>query len=493
MYTPELPYDVILRNGRVVDGSGGPAFTADVALRGDRIARVGNLGVACAIREIEAKGLAIAPGFIDVHTHDDAALIEHPQMTPKLTQGVTTVIGGNCGMSGAPCSSSGNPPDDLRLIFKSNRVVSPSFDEFARKVRESEPSLNAAFLTGHTTLRLEVMGTDLNRAASPSEVAAMRDLLTQCLEQGALGLSAGLFYSAARAASTEEIIGVAQALSAHQGLYVTHMRNEGDRVMESLQESLQIARAVESPLIISHHKCLGRKNFGRSKETLAVLREARRHQRVAWDVYPYTAGSTVLSEELVAQSSKTVITWCDPYPEFSGQDLETIRRTLGRSIPEVILKLQPAGALYFMMDEADVRRIMRSEQTMIGSDGLPGDKHPHPRLWGTFPRVLGRYVREQKMLTLEDAVYRMTGLSANNFGLQGRGYVRVDHYADLCVFDPDSILDSATYEQPTDAAVGIHYVFVNGQLALENGVPTSARAGRILRRTNSSMDRYASP
>jgi N-acyl-D-amino-acid deacylase len=491
MPAPEFVYDVLLRNGTIVDGTGGAAFTADVGIRGDHIAQIGGLDGAKGIREIDVKGLAVAPGFIDVHTHDDALLIESPGMLPKLTQGVTTVIGGNCGMSGAPYDSLGNPPEDLRLVFKSGRVLSRTLDGFMRRVQDAGPALNAAFLTGHTTLRLQVMGTDLNRSADPSEVAAMRDLLTQCLEEGALGLSTGLFYPGARAAPTEEIIDVARPLRVYQGLYVTHMRNEGDQVVESLQESLQIGRLIESPVIISHHKCLGRKNFGRSAETLAALENACRHQRVAWDVYPYTAGSTVLNEELVRQAERTMITSCDRHPQFNGRDLETIARAMGCSISEAIGQLQPAGALYFMMDEADVVRILRSEKAMIGSDGLPSDPHPHPRLWGTFPRVLARYVREQGVLSLEEAVHRMTGLPAAQFGLEGRGHIRVGHYADLCVFDPCSVLDAATYERPIAPAVGIHYVFVNGQLAIDQGVVSAVRAGRVLRHRESSAPKYS--
>lgn len=258
------------------------------------------------------------------------------------------------------------------------------------------------------------------------------------------------------------------------------MRDEADHVVDSVNESLQIGRAIGAPVIISHHKCMGRKNFGRSVETLALLQEARRHQPVALDVYPYTAGSTVLLEDMVELSLRTVITWCDRHPEFCGRDLADIARTLGCTPREAVAELRPAGALYFMMDEADMTRIMSSEEAMIGSDGLPEDQHPHPRLWGTFPRVLGRYVRERNVLTLEDAVHRMTGLSASKFGLRQRGFLQVDHYADLCIFDPQSILDSATYEQPINPAIGIHYVFVNGRLALEKGAPTEVRAGKVL-------------
>jgi N-acyl-D-amino-acid deacylase len=461
---------------------GTPPFRADIAIQGQRVAKVGSLEFAKAAHEIDVRGLTVAPGFIDVHAHDDAALIARPDMIPKLTQGVTTVIAGNCGISAAPYLHTGNPSGLLRLVFKSDRFMAGTFDQFLSKVRDASPAINAAFLTGHSTLRVQVMGDDLNRIATDSEIAEMRALLTNCLEQGSLGLSTGLFYPPARAASTREVIEIAQPLKTHHGIYVTHMRNEADNVIESLEESLAIGREVGVPVVISHHKCMGHKNFGRSTETLSLLSRARCHQAVALDVYPYTAGSSVLNAELMSMASKTVITWCDPHPEYTGRDLSEVAAELGCSPIEAIAALEPAGALYFFMDETDVVRIMRSPEAMIGSDGMPDDHHPHPRLWGTFPRVLGRYVREQNVLSLSDAVHRMTGLPAQRFGLHNRGIIAVGNYADLCIFDPESILDSATFEQPTRPAVGIHYVFVNGQIALQEGIPTAARAGRVLTR-----------
>jgi N-acyl-D-amino-acid deacylase len=481
--TMEAPrYDVIIRNASVLDGTGKPAFRADIAIRGERLAQIGSLELATATREIDVHGLTVAPGFIDVHAHDDAELISKPDMAPKLTQGVTTVIAGNCGISGAPYSDPASPSGLLRLVFKSDRFMARTFDQYLSKVRAAEPAINSAFLTGHSTLRIQVMGNDLNRTATAAEIAQMRGLLTDCLLQGSLGLSTGLFYPPARAASTREVIEIAAPLQAHQGVYVTHMRNEADNVIESLEESLEIGHAAGVPVVISHHKCMGHRNFGRSTETLALMDRARARQPVALDVYPYTAGSSVLHADLVAVASKTLLTWCDPYPEYTGRDLSEVATELGCTPIEAVARLEPAGAVYFFMDEADIVRIMRSPEAMIGSDGMPADQHPHPRLWGTFPRVLGRYVREQNVLPLPEAVHRMTGLAAQRFGLRDRGIVEVGNYADLCIFDPDSILDAATFEQPTQPAIGIHYVFVNGQMALEQGKLTAARAGKVLTR-----------
>jgi len=476
------PYDILLRKGTLIDGSGRPAFKADVAIRGDRIAATGDLNDAVARKEIDVSNLVVAPGFIDVHTHDDAALIVRPEMTPKLTQGVTTVIAGNCGISGAPYLRPGEPSDLLHLIFKSKEFVAPTFESFLIKVENAAPAVNAAFLTGHITLRMQAMGTDLQRTATRDEIAFMRDLLAESLAQGALGLSTGLFYPPARAASTDEVIGVARPLADCRGLYVTHMRDEADGIMESIEETLKIGREVGVEVIISHHKCMGERNFGRSNETLARLERARRSQPVAWDVYPYTAGSSALLADLVAQSSRTLLTWSDPHPELAGYELNAVAARLGCTLADAITQLQPAGAIYFMMDEADVVRILSSTSAMIGSDGLPEDFSPHPRLWGTFPRVFKRYVRERKVLSLENAVYRMTGLSAERFGLRERGRVAVGFCADLTVFDPNGVADAATYEEPTRPAYGIRYVFINGRMALDDGVPTDTRAGRVLRR-----------
>lgn len=479
-------FDVILRNARLIDGANRPSYPADVGITGDRITRIGNLEGVKAALIIDAQGLVAAPGFIDVHSHDDAAVIARPEMHAKLTQGVTTVIGGNCGIGGAPYTAAADPPNLLRLVFKSRDFVARSFEDYLAKVRAARPAVNAGFLTGHTTLRMHVMGEDLNRSASELEISQMRALLSDTLRSGSFGLSTGLFYPPARAASTDEVIGVAMPLREFGGVYTSHIRDEADGVLESLKEALQIGRTSARATIISHHKCMGKRNFGRSAQTLALLERARREQAVALDVYPYTAGSSVLNEELVAMSSKTVITWCDPFPEFCGKDLSEIEAQLGGGRAEVIRKLQPAGALYFMMDEADVQRIMCAPQAMIASDGLPEDQRPHPRLWGTFPRVLGHYVRERGLQSLEEAIHRMTGLPAQQFQITGRGTIEQGAYADLCIFDPAAILDTATYEQPVQPAAGIHYVFVNGQLALERGVPTAHRAGRVLSRASAA-------
>ncbi|MBU2874176.1 N-acyl-D-amino-acid deacylase family protein [Marinobacter salexigens] len=476
-------FDIIIINGRLIDGSGRPEFLADLGIKDDRIVKIGDLEGASAKYHIDATGKVVAPGFIDVHTHDDASLILRPDMTPKLSQGVTTVICGNCGISGAPYSSKGNPPGLLRLVFKSDAFVAESMEAFIAKVEGAKPTINSAFLVGHTTLRMEVMGDDdLNRTATDEEIILMRSKLKECMEQGAIGLSTGLFYEPAFKASTEEVIGVAKVLKEFGGIYATHMRDEADKVIESVEETLEIGRQIDAHVIISHHKCQGKRNFGKSTKTLELIREAKANQSLALDVYPYDACSTVLEESMVKNAVRTLISWSDPHPEFTATYLDDVAEKLGCNEQEAIEKLQPAGAIYFMMDEGDVKQIMASPDAMIGSDGLPEDKHPHPRLWGTFPRVLGRYVREQKLMTLEEGVHRMTGLSAQQFGLVERGRLKEGMFADVTVFDPDKIIDTSTFEKPISKANGIDLVIVNGQVVWQNGQCTGSRPGKVLKR-----------
>ncbi|ADE40316.1 N-acyl-D-amino-acid deacylase family protein [Candidatus Puniceispirillum marinum] len=475
--------DHIIRNGLVIDGSGTAGVKADIAIAGDRIVAIGDLAHSDAVQVTDASGLVVAPGFIDVHTHDDAALIIRPDMEAKLSQGVTTVICGNCGISGAPYDLDREPPGLLRLVFKSEEFVAPDLASYMAKVDAAQPSVNSAFLTGHTTLRMNAMGEDLDRPATPDEIDYMKRQLAQALRDGSIGLSTGLFYDPAHAAPTEEVVALASVLADYDGIYTTHMRDEADHVVESVEESLYIGASANVPVVISHHKCQGKQNFGRSAETLKIMAAARKTQSVALDIYPYEACSTVLNETNVMGALRTIVTWSDPHPEMSGRDLDDIADELGLSPLEAMKKLMPGGAIYFMMDEADIDRIMTSENAMIGSDGLPEDAHPHPRLWGTFPRVLGHYVREKQLMPLYEAVHRMTGLSAGNFMLKDRGLIMPSYYADITIFDPDTVIDKATYEKPKQYASGIEVVIVNGQIAWQNGSASNARAGKVLKRT----------
>jgi N-acyl-D-amino-acid deacylase len=474
-------YDVVIRNGQVADGTGRTLFAADVALKGDRIASVDPPGTLRGDNEIDAAGKVVAPGFIDVHTHDDTALIDNPTMAMKASQGVTTVVCGNCGASAAPVTRPeiGN---FLTLIVKKKENLSKTFAEFAAKVEAARPAINSAFLIGHSTLRMSAMGNDLARRATLSEIRVMREMLDQSLQQGAIGLSSGLFYPPAMAATTDEVAEVAKPLGKWRGLYTSHMRDEGDHILESMDETFEIGRRVGAEVVVSHHKCTGRANFGRMKETLPKFTAAMKRQQISFDVYPYVAGSTILRKEMLDRADKVLITWSDKVTDASGRDLSDIARDMGCSIDEAADRLQPAGAIYFMMDERDVQAALSHPGAMIGSDGIPFDTHPHPRLWGTFPRVLGHYARELKLFSLEDAVRRMTSYPAQRFHLAGRGEIRPGFYADICIFDPATVIDTATFEKPISAARGIDLVLCNGAIAWCGAQSGGGRSGRVLRR-----------
>lgn len=472
--------EFVIRNAHVLDGTGSPAFRADLSVHGDRILQIGSVTAAGA-EEIDGSGLYLAPGFIDVHTHDDGALLVSPDMMPKVSQGVTTVVTGNCGVSLAPLQLQGDLPPPLDLIGTPKQFTFSSSADYARAVENTETTLNAAFMVGHGTLRCAVMD-NTGRKADPRETAAMRSLVEEALEAGAVGFSSGLAYDIGREAPESELVELVRPLADTGAVYTTHMRNEGDDVEQSLDETLRTARKAGVPLVVSHHKCTGRKNVGRSRRTLAKIADARNTMDVHVDVYPYDAGSTVLIPKFAAIAKRTIISWSEPHPEVAGRDLSDIAAEWGVAEDTAVERLNPAGAVYFSMDESDVRRILAAPFAMIGSDGLPNRPNPHPRLWGAFPRVIRRYVRELAVLSLEDAVRKMTALPASVFNFVDRGVLRPGAYADLVLFDANRISDQATYERPEVPAQGIELVLVNGVPVYRHGRLTGSRPGRLLRR-----------
>ena len=472
-------YDLVIRGARLFDGSGGPPRTADLAVSGDYIAAIGDLGAAEAQRELRADGLALAPGFIDVHTHDDRAVLDG-DMAPKISQGVTSVVVGNCGVSLAPLTLPGAPPPPLDLLGGQGDYRFPTMAEYLTALDRAGGATNTAALVGHSTLRVGTMDS-VERPARPAEIAAMRARLREGLAAGAIGFSTGLGYAPSAAAPTEEIMALAEELAPLGALHTTHMRDESDHVAEALEEAFAIGRHALVPVVISHFKVSGRGNWGRSAMTLAQWRKAAGGQPLALDAYPYAASSTVLKSDYVAEAPRVLITWSKSHPEQAGRDLDEIAADWGLDRAAAAERLQPAGAVYFSMDEADVRRILAFPETMIGSDGLPHDQHPHPRLWGAFPRVLGHYAREVGLFPLEEAIRRMTSLSAERFGLVDRGTLAEGAFADLVLFDPATVKDSATFADPKRPAAGIREVFVNGESVWSEGRPTGARPGRVLR------------
>jgi N-acyl-D-aspartate/D-glutamate deacylase len=476
-----LHCDTFIRGASVFDGSGGPPLLLDVAIRDGRICGVDTSLPQTASRFVDAHGLALAPGFIDVHTHDDTAVIRRPEMLPKLSQGVTTVITGNCGISAAPVRLKSGVPDPMNLLGSAGDFRYPTFASWVAAIGEAKPAVNVAALVGHTALRSNHMDR-LDRSATELEIHAMRAQLREALGEGALGLSSGLAYASAGSASTEEVVGVAEPLAASGALYVTHMRSEADAILEAMSEALSIGRRCGVPVVISHLKCAGINNWGRSGEVLDVLEHACEAQPAGCDCYPYAAGSSTLDLRQVDPRVAITVTWSSPHPEQAGKTLSSIAEGWGLSQQEAAQKLQPAGAIYHSIAEDDMRRILAHPATMFGSDGLPDDPRPHPRLWGTFPRVLGRYSRDEKLFSTAEAIRRMTALPAQRFGLTQRGMIRPGYAADLVLFDPETIIDTATFADPIRPARGIEGVWVNGILSWTREGATGDRAGRFLPR-----------
>jgi N-acyl-D-amino-acid deacylase len=475
--------DTLIRNALVIDGSGADPMQADVAVRDGRIAAVGRLAGWQADEVVDATGRVLSPGFIDVHTHDDTNVIRTPEMFPKLSQGVTTVVVGNCGISAAPVTLKGEPPDPMNLLGKAEAFNYPSFASYVEAVNAAQPAINVAALVGHTALRNNHMDR-LDRAASEAEIAGMRAQLREALEHGALGLSTGLAYGNAINAPTAEVLALAEPLAEFGALYATHLRSEFADILDAMDEAFRIGKHARVPVVISHLKCAGVENWGRSGEVLQALELAGKHQHVGCDCYPYTASSSTLDLKQVTDAYDIQVTWSDPHPEQGGKMLKQIAAEWQVDLHAAAARLMPAGAVYHCMADDDVNRILSHPATVVGSDGLPNDPLPHPRLWGAFPRVLGYYSREQKLFSLAVAVHKMTGLSAQRFGLHQRGLVREGYWADLVLFDADTVRDAASFTDPMQPAHGIDAVWVNGKLTYRGADKraTGARAGRFLAR-----------
>ena len=479
MNASQPAFDLIIRGGQVVDGSGAPPVRADVGLRGERIAAVGALDRMEAAATLDASGLVVAPGFIDVHSHDDQAVFRWADAEAKLSQGVTSVVVGNCGISLAPLTLAGDPPPPLNLLGERARFRFPRFGQYVEALQAAALPVNVAALVGHGTLRVRNL-EDYARAASPGEIKAMARDVAAAMDAGAVGLSCGLSYPTNRGADTAEVVALARAAASRGGRLCMHIRDEYDGVAEAVREGLECAARSGAHLVLSHQKVAGRANHGRSAEILELYRREGAGLPLAIDTYPYTAGSTVLDPVSVAQSRKVLVAWSLPHPEVNGRTLDQISAQWGCAQAEAIARLQPAGAVYFHMDEADVSRFLAFDRCMVGSDGLPHDTHPHPRLWGAFARVLGEYSRERGLFPLQEAVRKMTALPAQVFGLAGRGLVREGGMADLVLFDPLRVRDRATYEEPRLRAEGIEKVFVNGRQAWPMPADGNGCWGRFL-------------
>ena len=499
-------YDIVIRSGQVLDGTGNPWLVADVAIAGGRVTAMGALGAVEAATVIDGTGLVVAPGFIDVHTHTDREIAEQPAVANYLLQGVTTVVGGNCGGSRLPLA------------------------ELFAKLEATGIALNFASFVGHNTVRRQVMGNE-DRPPSAEELEKMQALVRQEMAAGALGLSTGLAYLPGRFSTTEEIIALARATRPYRAVYATHMRNQGEHIRSSVEEAVRIGREAGVVVQISHIKLADELVWGKPQLVFEPVEAARAAGlEVYLDQYPYTATSSGLlssfpgwavaggqealkerlkdpeqytriraaiienrftSERGIFRPAMILIATDRNHPEYQGKSLEQILRLLGReptveNAADLFIQLQveddPQG-VFFQMDEADVTTLMRHPLTMIASDGavqVPGKGSPHPRSYGTFPRVLGRYVREQRVLELPDAVRRMTSLPAQAMGFLDRGVLRPGMAADVVVFDPAKITDTATFEQPHQYPAGVAWVIVNGRVAVRDGTIVDRTAGQVL-------------
>jgi N-acyl-D-amino-acid deacylase len=503
-------YDLLITGGTIVDGTGARGYRGDLAISGDRIALISGRPVARtrARRVIDATNRIVAPGFIDLHAHLEP-LPELPEAESALRQGVTTALGGPDGSGPWPLG-----------------------DYIAERERQ-RIGINVAYLVGHNTIRLEVMGM-AKRDPTSAELDRMRAMVARGMGDGAWGLSTGLKYLPGAWSKTDEVIALARAAADSGGIYTSHLREEGLGLLESVAEAIEIGRRAGIPIVLTHHKAVGTPMWGKSAVTLAMVDSARRARvDVMIDQYPYTATHTgigILIPEWAFDGGDTAFARRarDPVLRDSikkgivfnilndrgGGDLRRVqfsrvawqRDLEGKSLhdwaamlglpptPEtgadLVIRAELAGganAIYHVLDEGDVRRIMRHPQTMIASDGRlsrPGDGHPHPRAYGTFPRVLGRYVREEKVLTLEQAVHKMTAMPASRLGLRDRGVLRTGAYADVVVFDPARVADRATFDAPHQYPIGIEFVLVNGAVTVDGERFNGARNGRVLRRSS---------
>ena len=501
-------YDLLITGGTVIDGTGTAGYRADVAISGDRVTLISRAPIPRdrATRVIDAAGRIVAPGFIDLHAHLEP-LPELPGARSAVTQGVTTALGGPDGSSPFPLAAYMAARDSQRI------------------------GINVAYLVGHNTVRRAVMGT-ANRAPTADELSRMRAMIARGMGEGAFGISTGLRYVPGTYSNIDEVVELSRAAADSGGIYTSHLREEGLGLLEGVGEAIAIGRRAHIPIVLTHHKAVGQKMWGKSAVTLAMLDSARRAGvDVMADVYPYTAthtgisvlipswaladGDSAFARRVADRSLRDSIVAGIVFNilnDRGGGDLRRVQfsrvtwdkslegKTLAdwaerRKLPltpetgaALVIEAQQKGganAIYHVLDEADVRRIMQHPSVMIASDGrlsTPGDGHPHPRAYGTFPRALGRYVRDEKVLTLEQAINKMSGMPAARLGLKDRGVLKEGAFADVVVFDPARVADSATFDAPHQYAVGIDYVLVNGVAAIDGGRYTDSRAGRVLRR-----------
>ena len=526
-------YDLIIKNGIIIDGTTSPPFKADIAIVNDIITKIGDLTGEKAEKIIDARGLYVAPGFIDMHNHSDVSVFVVPTADNYIRQGVTTIVIGNCGASPAPLTELNRSfvKDSWRPYSEEVAFTWGTFGEYLDKLDELKKSVNIVPLIGHGTLRSAIMGTE-DREPTQKDLNNMKELLIEALEKGAYGLSTGLIYVPGVFSKTNEIIELAKVVAKYNGIYASHIRNEGTRLIDAVNEVLRIALEARVSAEISHLKSSGKPNWGKVEIVLKIIEEyALRGHDISADAYPYTAASTELASLLPAKireggykelikrlrdprvieeirklglrgideglidAHDIMISYSPSHKELEGKRLDDIAREWSLDITETIAKLLiddegATGMILFTMSENDVRKVISHPYVAIGSDGSIkkfGLGKPHPRNYGTFPRVIAKYVREEKVLSLPEAIRKMTSLPARKLKLWNRGIIRPRMKADIVIFDYYTITDTATYENPHSYPKGIKYVIVNGEIVVEDEEHTGRKPGKLLRRTNITL------
>jgi len=530
-------FGLIIRNGCIVDGTGNPWFKADVGVKDEKIVVIGNLDAEKSAEVIDARGLMVCPGFIDMHSHSDLALLINPKAESKIRQGITTEVIGNCGSSAAPLNDAAKEE-----IMKTTPMIQEAeleldwstMGEYIRTLQSRGVAVNVVPLVGNANIRRLVVGCD-KRLPTKDELEDMKTILTQAMHDGAFGLSSGLIYAPSCYSDTNELIELCKVVAQFGGIYTSHIRGEGDMLLNSVKEAIKIGEKTKVPVQISHHKAVGKANWGKPKQTLKMINDARtKGLDITCDVYPYTAGSfgldamfppyaheggvDALVDRLKEPATRkklkndikkgvrgwasplkdagwddTVIAYCKGHPEYEGKRVSEIADVMGKDVFDLVFDLvaeemASVSVIRFMMCDDDVCTVLKHSASTIGTDasarapyGILAKGKPHPRSYGTFPRILGKYVREEGLLTFEEVIQKMTLLPAQKLKLNDRGLIKENMWADIVVFDPKKVADKATYAEPHQYPEGIEYVLVNGKIVIDRSKHRGTLSGKVLR------------
>ena len=526
----------IIKNGNIIDGSGRPAYKADILINDNKIEKIGNIDNEDFTEIIDAKGLIVSPGFIDTHSHSDLQILVEPNIRPKIKQGITTEVLGQDGISMAPLPIEYISPwrKNLAGLDGDSEAIDWNYETtegYFKLIEKAKPGVNVCYLLPHGNIRMEAMGLD-NRQPTEDEIEKMRKITRRELEAGAIGVSTGLIYMPCAYGKTNEVIEICKVVAEYDGVFVVHQRSEADDIVESMKEIIEIGRQSGVKVHFSHFKVCGKKNWNKIDTVIELLEEAEREGiRVSFDQYPYVAGSTMLGvilppwvhdggtdklldrlkddslrEKMINDIEEGIPGW-DNFVDFAGLDNiyvtsvknEKNKDTIGKNLVEIgeLRGKDPYNATFDLLYEEEnavgmvdfygteehVIRFMKRKEQNVCTDGLLGGK-PHPRVFGSFPRVLGKYVREEKALSIEEAIYKMTYKSAQAMGLRDRGLIKEGYYADITIFNPDTVIDKGTYTNPVQYSEGIAYVMINGELVIKNYEFTDARPGVVVKAKN---------